>query len=188
MSRFACSRKRTFDRKLLAVKAFSKLIRFAIYGVVLVCARYGFAQGVPCSEAKPEFYSPTPDRAKHLSISRESNGAFDQSKKVTSQLGPNSWFVTVDPVYTSTPPWNTTIFVGRVGNDKPFLKITVLDHGNTLNVKWVTERLLHINIWWGRFGMSDWIIDVDRGTVVYDELLNFYEEYSCADDAKKHAP
>ncbi len=119
---------------MLAVNAFSKLIRFAIVGAAL-CARYGFAQGVPCSEAKPDHYSPTPDRAKHLSISREADGAFDQSRKVTSQLGPNSWFVTVDPVYTNAPPWNTTIFVGPVGNDKPFLKITVLDHGNTLNVK-----------------------------------------------------
>ena len=173
---------------MLAVNAFSKLIRFAIYGAVLVCARYGFAQGVPCSEAKPDYYSPTPDRAKHLSISPEASGTFDQSKKVTSQLGPNSWFVTVDPIDTNAPPWNTTIFVGRASKDKPFLKITVLDHGNTLNVKWVTDRLLHINIWWGRFGMSDWMIDVDRGTVVYDELLNFYKEYSCVDDAKKTMP
>jgi heat shock protein HspQ len=184
----SASQQVTFDRKMLAVNAFSKLIRFGIVGAVLVCARYGFAQGVPCSEVKPDHYSPTPDRAKHPSISREANGAFDQSRKVTSQLGPNSWFVTVDPVYTNTPPWNTTIFVGRVGNDKPFLKIMVLDHGNPLNVKWVTDRLLHMNIWWGRFGMSDWIIDVDRGTVVYDELLNFYKEHGCVDDPKKTGP
>ena len=75
-----------------------------------------------------------------------------------------------------------------MGNDKPLLKITVLDHGNTLNVKWVTDRVLHINVWWGRFGMSDWIIDVNRGTVVYDELLNFYKQYSCVDDTKKTGP
>ncbi len=60
-------------------------------------------------------------------------------------------------------------------------------------MKWVTDRLLHINVWWGRFGMSDWIIDVNRGAVVYDELLNFYKQYSCVfykqyscvDDTKK---
>jgi hypothetical protein len=173
---------------MLAMNTFPKLGRFAIAGAVLACACYGFAQAVPCSEAKTGYYSPTPDRPKHLSISREANGAFDPSKKVTSQLGGNSWLVTDAPVYTNVPPWNTTIFVGRTGSDKPFLKITVLDHGNTLNVKWVTDRLLHINIWWGRFGMSDWIIDVDRGTVVYDELLNFYEEYSCIDDTKKTVP
>ena len=131
----SASHEPTFDRKMLAVNAFSKLIRFAIVGAVL-CAVYGFAQGVPCSDAKPD-YSLTPDRAKHLSISREPDGAFDQSR-------PNSWFITVDPVYTNAPPWNTAIFVGRVGNDKPFLKITVFDHGNTLNVNWVTDRLLHI--------------------------------------------
>jgi len=118
-------------------------------------------------------------------MSRNADGTFDPAKKVMSELGGNSWFVAVDPVYTSAPPWNTTVFIGRVGSDKPSLKIMVLDHGNTLNVKWVTDRLLHINIWWGRFGMSDWIIDVDRGTVVYDELLNYYEKYSCVGDAKK---
>jgi hypothetical protein len=173
---------------MIAVNIFSRLIRFAITGAVLVFGSYVFAQGVPCSEAKTNYFSPTPDREKHLSMSREANGAFDPSKKTTSQLGGNSWFVTVDPVYTEAPPWNTTIFVGRMGNDEPLLKIKVLDHGNTLNVKWVTDRLLHINIWWGRFGMSDWIIDVDRKKVVYDELLNFYEEYSCVDDSKKALP
>ena len=169
---------------MLAVNKFKFICTL---GAVLICAWHGFAQGVQCSEAKPDYYSPTPDRAKHLSISREANGTLDQSKKVSSQLGSNSWFVTVDPVYTNAPPWNTTIFVGREGKDQPFLKIAVIDHWNTLNVKWVTDRLLHINIWWGRFGMSDWLIDVDRGTVVYDELLNFYKEYSCVDDAKKTA-
>lgn len=173
---------------MLAMNAFTKLISFMSVGVALAYACHGFAQGVPCSEAKTGYYSPTPDRPKHLSISREANSSFDPSKKVTSQLGGNSWFVTVDPVYTNAPPWNTTIFVGRTGSDKPALKVTVLDHGNTLNVKWVTDRLLHINIWWGRFGMSDWIIDVERGKVVYDELLNYYEEYSCVDDTKKTVP
>jgi hypothetical protein len=33
--------------------------------------------------------------------------------------------------------------------------------------------------------MSDWIIDVDRRKVVYDELLNYYEQYSCTEGAKK---
>jgi hypothetical protein len=154
----------------------------------MLLACHGFAQDVPCSEAKPDYYSPSPERAKHLSISHEASGIFDQAKRVSSQSGSNSWFVTVDAVYTNNPPWNTTIFVGRQGKEKPFLKINVLDHGDTLSVKWVTDRLLHINVWWGRFGMSDWLIDVDRGTVVYDELLNFYKEYRCADDAKKNAP
>jgi hypothetical protein len=57
-----------------------------------------------------------------------------------------------------------------------------------VKVKWVTDRLIHINVWWGRFGMSDWLIDVDRGVVVYDELINVYEEYSCIDDSKRTAP
>lgn len=153
-----------------------------------MCVPFGFAQGVPCYEAKPTYYSPTPDRAKHLLISRETSGPFAEAKKVTSELGPNSWFVNVNPVYTQDPPWDTTIFVGRVGSDKSFLKINVRDHGITLNVKWVTDRLLLINVWWGRFGMSDWLIDVDRGTVVYDEMLNYYEQYSCVDNAKKNAP
>lgn len=170
------------------MNAFFKLARFTIASIVLVCASHAFAQGGPCSEAKPDYYSPTPDRAKHLSISREASGAFDLSKRVASQSETNRWFVTVDPVYTSAPPWNTTIFVGHKDSDKPYLKITVLDHGTSIDVKWVTDRLLHINIWWGRFGMSDWIIDVDRGTIVYDELLTFYKENGCVDDKKKPTP
>ena len=152
---------------------------------VFISARFVLAQGVPCSEAKVNYYSPTPDRAKHLSITTDTSGTFDATKKVTSELGPNRWFVTADPLYTKNPPWNTTIFVGDVHSDKPFLKISVLDHGNSLTVKRVTDRLLLVHVWWGRFGMSDWLIDVERRKVVYDELLNYHEQYSCTDDAKK---
>jgi len=147
--------------------------------VVVILAGFVSAQGVPCSEAHVNYESPTPRRGQHLSISTDTSGAFDIAKKVVSDLGPNRWLVTVDPVYTKNPPWNTTIFVGDVGSDKPALKIVVRDHGDSIKVKWVTERLLLVNIWWGRFGMSDWLIDVERRKVVYDELLNYYEEYSC---------
>jgi hypothetical protein len=191
VSYFACIIQQSWNlgknrRKVLAMNTF--FARFAIIGAVLVCAQFGFAQGVPCSEAKPTYYSPTPDRAKHLSISRETSGPFEEAKKVKSVLGSNRWFVTVDPVYTKNPPWNTTIFVGQVGSDKSFLTINVSDHGNTLNVKWVSDRLVHINISWGRFSMSDWLIDVGRGIVVYDEMIDIYEEYSCEEDNKKTAP
>ena len=140
-----------------------------------------FAQGVPCSEANLQYYSPTPNRTHNLSISTDTRGTFDATKKVTSELGPNRWFVTVDPVYTKKPPWNTTIFIGNVGSDTPILKISILDHGNMLAVKWITDRLLLVEVWWGRFGMSDWIFDVDRHKVVYDELVDHHEEYSCTE-------
>ncbi len=77
---------------------------------------------------------------------------------------------------------NTTIFIGNVGSDKPLLKISILDHGNTLFVKLITDKLLFVEVWWGRFGVSDWIIDIDRQKLVYDELANYLEEHSCTED------
>jgi len=90
--------------------------------VVSVSTGFISAQGVPCSEAHVNYDSPTPFREQHLSISTDISGAFDEATKVVSDAGPNRWLVTVDPVYTKVPPWNTTIFVGDVGSDKPILK------------------------------------------------------------------
>jgi len=158
--------------------------------MVVLLALFGsrciaFAQGVPCSEAEVQHYSPTPGRTEHLSISTDTSGTFDATKKVTSELGPNRWFVTVDPVYTKKPPWNTTIYLGSVGSDDPFLKILILDHDNKVTVKWITQKLLLVHVVWGRFGESDWILDVNKREVVYDELDNYHEVYSCTEDSNK---
>ena len=165
---------------------YSVVTKLPLIGLtLLVSCASGLSQLPPCSEAKVQTYSPTPDRARHLVISTDVKAIFDSEKKVVSELGPNRWFVTVDPVYTKNPPWNTTILVGDVGEDKPFLRISILDHGNTLNVRWITERLLLVNIWWGRFGMSDWIFDIEKHKIVYDELNNYYETYDCIETPVK---
>jgi len=155
------------------------LFRIVVSFALLASPYTAFAQEDPCSDVEMDYYSPTPDRGKHLSISPEPTDTFDATKKVMSGSGGNHWFVTVDPVYTKSPPWNTAVFIGNGDSDKPSLKISISDHGNSLTVKWITDDLLFVHVVWGRFGESDWIFSVGRQKVVYDELANSYPAYDC---------
>jgi hypothetical protein len=161
------------------------MLRTSVILVALLASPcIAFAQDDPCSNVEMDYHSPTPDRDKHLLISMDPSGTYDATKKITNDTGAGSWFVTMDPVYTKSPPWNTTIFVGNRNSDKPLLKISISDHGNALAAKWITDDLLFVHVVWGRFGESDWIFSVGRKKVVYDELANSYAIHNCMMNTK----
>jgi hypothetical protein len=37
------------------------------------------------------------------------------------------------------------------------------DHGNTFSANWINEKLLFVQVWWGRIASSDIILDVNHG-------------------------
>lgn len=54
-------------------------------------------------------------------------------KKISSPQGTRS-YVEVDPDYSSAKqPWNTTLYIGSVSDNKVFLQATFTDHGNTFS-------------------------------------------------------
>ena len=80
----------------------------------------------------------------------------------------------VDPDYTNTrTPWQTTLYITRNGGAKGVLVAEFLDHGNTFQASWINEKLLFVQVWWGRIASSDLIIDVDGGKLLYHEVAHY---------------
>jgi hypothetical protein len=100
-------------------------------------------------------------------------GAPTSSRRVASPQG-TAWFDEVDPDYMSTKvPWTTTLYVGGVGHSGVFLQVSFKDHGNTFYARWLNEKLVFIQVGWGRIVSSDIILDVSRGQFIYNEFAHY---------------
>jgi hypothetical protein len=137
------------------------------------------AQARPCKEGKVTYDKPLPELVQKISLKPAKNKALPPDLK--TELTPQStrWFASTQPDYLKTGPWNSTIYVGSAGSVQPTLRLTVSDHGNTLTIDWITEKLLHLSVWWGRIASSEIIVDVEKGTIIYHELANYGQIVFC---------
>ncbi len=80
------------------------------------------------------------------------------------------WLVVVEPDFTHPGPWNTTVAVfGNPGGGE-LLRVEARDHGGGgVRTTWLNEKLLFVQIWWGRIASSDLVIDVERGALLSAE-------------------
>jgi hypothetical protein len=147
---------------------------------VLLALCIGVAGGQtsqPCDDAQVH-YRGAPQEMQHkirLTWPTSQPELAVSARKVVSPQG-TRWFFEVDPDYTSTKePWNTSLFIHSGGKTDRVLRVDILDHGNTLTANWINEKLLFVEVWWGRFASSDVILDVDQGKVLYHELANHIE-------------
>ncbi|MEW6169976.1 MAG: hypothetical protein AB1472_00200 [Candidatus Omnitrophota bacterium] len=88
------------------------------------------------------------------------------------QFSPNKahWFVLSLPDYLKDDPWSTTL---KIYNEKDYLiQIKLIDHNNYApKAKWINEKLLYIEVWWGRIKGSYLIFDVEKEKVISKEML-----------------
>ena len=109
-----------------------------------------------------------------LDVSRPTP-ASTSGKRVTSPQG-TAWFVESDPDYMSTKsPWTTVLHVGGLGHAEVFLQASFKDHGNTFSASWINEKLIFIQVWWGRIASSDMILDISSHKFIYNEFAHYGE-------------
>jgi hypothetical protein len=129
----------------------------------------------PCDDSEVHYRAAPHELEQKIRLSRPASQPEvpGSAKKVVSPQG-TRWFFEVDPDYTSTKePWNTALFIHRAGKAERVLRVDVVDHGNTFTASWINEKLLFIEVWWGRFASSDIILDVDQGRLLYHELARY---------------
>ena len=53
-------------------------------------------------------------------------------------------------------------------------KILLKDHypNFVLDVYWINEKLLYVEVWWGRILGSCFIFDVEKESIIYKEMVN----------------
>jgi hypothetical protein len=107
-----------------------------------------------------------------VKLSTEVSGSYDATQRNGSAQG-TRWFVEKKPDYMQAGPWSTTIVVGNSSDNKTILRIDVFDHGNNFHAKWLNEKLIFIEVWWGRVYASDLIVDVEKKRIVYHEVGDY---------------
>jgi hypothetical protein len=81
------------------------------------------------------------------------------------------FFMLLKPDTTAPGPWNTVI---SINNERPgLLQVLIRDHAQyDPDIRWINEKLLYIRVWWGRVLGTDLILDVEKETITYEEMIN----------------
>jgi len=84
-------------------------------------------------------------------------------------------FVIDGPDMTRDGPWNTTVYIATKSPKPAGLKLEFLDHANGgVRAGWLNEKLVFIQVWWGRIRSDDLVVDVERGKWVYAEGADYF--------------
>ena len=125
---------------------------------------------LPCDkrEVKYESVDPTFNGKIKLSDAKEIPGSTASNRKGSPQ---GTRYLLLQRADFSKPgPWTTTVFIGGVGLDGRWLKLSLRDHENGgVQVQWLNEKLLFIEVWWGRFISTDMILDINSRKFLYEE-------------------
>jgi hypothetical protein len=108
-----------------------------------------------------------------LSEIKDSPGPLAEKSKKRSPQG-TRYVLLQDADFNRPGPWMTTLFVGGVGRNGRLLRLSFTDHGSGgVQVRWLNEKLLFIEVWWGRIASTDLILDVDSATFLYKEMAEY---------------
>ena len=94
-------------------------------------------------------------------------------KKNDINYSPNKayWFIVYTPDTMKPSPWSTEI---EVFNERDYLiKIELIDHAATYmtTTKWINDKLLYIEFWWGRVLGTYLIFDVEKEKIIIREMV-----------------
>jgi hypothetical protein len=76
--------------------------------------------------------------------------------------------------FSGPGPWTTTALIGGVGLNGRLLKLSFINHASGgVRVQWLNEKLLFVEVWWGRIASTDLILDVSSKTFLYRETADY---------------
>ena len=95
----------------------------------------------------------------------------DETKKHHYSDNKAYWFILQEPDFMKSGPWSTII---KIFNERDYLiNIQLVDHNQYgVKAKWINEKLLYIQVWWGRVLGSYLIYDVEKERVIIKEMLH----------------
>jgi hypothetical protein len=132
-----------------------------------------FPVNPPVCEDRLVAYAPLGEHARaRISIERRSGPPRLPAGPESRQQSPQGtrWLVAVEPDFTRPGPWVTTLAIGGNPTGGEMLRVTFSDHGSGgVRPTWLNEKLLFIQVWWGRIASSDLVLDVERAALLVAE-------------------
>ena len=89
----------------------------------------------------------------------------------------------------SDPEWYPRLLIF---NERPYLlEIQFPDTDAISEAEWVNENLIYVRLWWGRVVGSDFIVDVEKEAIVYQQpfrygAIAFQQFKQCSEDEWKN--
>ena len=106
---------------------------------------------------------------KRILISRISK--MDAAEEMVFSPNKAYWYSYERPDFKKPGPWSTTFHVFNERND--LIGIQLVDHSQyEPAARWINEKLLYIQVWWGRVLGSYLIFDVEKERVVIKEMIH----------------
>ena len=85
------------------------------------------------------------------------------------------WLSRILPDTLKPGPWTTRIFMGA-GESGPDVELRFVDEENGgVDARWLNEKLIFGEVWWGRIYATDFIFDVEQRKFIYREMAHFGE-------------
>jgi hypothetical protein len=79
-----------------------------------------------------------------------------------------------EPDMTKGGPWSTTIYAVTDSPRLNGVRKVLVDHSSGgVRATWLNEKLVFVQVWWGRIRSSDLIVDVPNATFVYKEDADY---------------
>lgn len=129
-------------------------------------------ESVPSCDKREVSYSaldPTFDRKIKLAETTVSGPPSTSPDTKRSPQG-TRYLLLQSPDFSKPGPWTTSVFIGGAGLNGHLMKLTFTDHASGgVHAQWLNEKLLFIDVWWGRIVSTDLILDVDSWTFLYKE-------------------
>lgn len=128
---------------------------------------------MPCEQQQVSYRPLDPVFGEKIALatineSSRRSGAKERSPQGTRYLLRN------EADFSRPGPWTTTVLIGGVGMNRRLLKLTFIDHASGgVHVQWMNDKLVLVQVWWGRIASTDLILDVSSKTFLYKETADY---------------
>jgi hypothetical protein len=83
----------------------------------------------------------------------------------------NMWMAVVEAAISKSGPHNTNIYFGSNANEEVW-KLTLVNYVGDAP-KWLSEKLVFGQVWWGRIYTTEFILDLQQHKFMYMEMANY---------------
>jgi len=150
-------------------------LAFAVWICIQICQAQQPQPSLACDDRQVLYHAPDSEFDRRIKIVMSKERAPEASKKEISPQGTH-YVVHEEPDFRNARPWTSNVVVGRAHVEDKIIKISFIEHGNGgVQTYWINDKLLFLQVWWGRLLSTDLVLDVDQGVFLYREEAYYGE-------------
>lgn len=128
----------------------------------------------PVTYSKPSAENFQKIKIERVSLAGEQLRRLESLPRTKTRVGLR-WFVEQRPDTTRPGPWTTRLFIFDGSNSPHCVRVELSDHASyDVQYAWLNEKLLFIQVWWGRIISTDFLLDVETLKIAYAEDANYF--------------